>query len=732
MTVEDSLSMIEKEIKRLTPICQAIQKADSVERKLAILNQEIDFQKDIAGHPFIEEFLMHKEWKNHLIIKSLIVLGQAKSIFHHLKALKVSQGHDSYTWLINLVDTLYPVEVFYEPIGGLIGYHLAVIDLIYLNEKADQGSAGKISYSKPKGIDLSKESSEVRKAIREGIERLPELAEIYPVGGAGDRLNLLDEKNNHPLPAAQLLFCGRTLLEGLIRDLQAKEYLYYKLTGQQLITPVVMMTSQEKDNHQHILNICESKHWFGRKQDCFFLFSQPLVPVINHKGEWVLNKPLHLVLKPGGHGVIWKLAVDSGVFEWLTKLGRIKLLVRQINNPIAGTDFSLLAFTGIGLAKNKIFGFASCNRVLNTAEGMNVLVEKREGKHYQYGISNIEYTDFKRKGIKDIPIEAGSSFSAFPANTNILFADLKAVKNVAQKFPIPGMLINMKTLLPCLTYDNQLQHLPAGRLESTMQNIADFLMDTLDHPIQNEDQEGLSTYLTYNDRHKTISVTKKNYVDGQPLSETPEGCFYEVLYNYYDLLKHHCHMHLTPLCEMKDYLKQPLSFYVLLHPAIGPLYQIIGQKIQRGSLAPGAELQLEIAEVLIQDLLLEGSLIVTAESVLGDLKNQLIQYGENSGKCVLKSVSIKNQGIDFKAENHYWKGQIKRKESLRIVIAGNGEFYAENVTFKGDETIEVPSGFRVKAYADGDQVKYQREKISSPTWFWKYSFDKEDKVVLSI
>jgi hypothetical protein len=38
----------------------------------------------------------------------------------------------------------------------------------------------------------------------------------------------------------------------------------------------------------------------------------------------------------------------------------------------------------------------------------------------------------------------------------------------------------------------------------------------------------------------------------------------------------------------------------------------------------------------------------------------------------------------------------------------------------------------VKAYADGDQVKYQREKISSPTWFWKYSFDKEDKVVLSI
>ena len=67
------------------------------------------------------------------------------------------------------------------------------------------------------------------------------------MGGAGDRLRLLDEKTGKPLPAAMLKFCGRTLLEGLLRDLQAREYSFYKLTGKRVITPVALMTSHEKE-----------------------------------------------------------------------------------------------------------------------------------------------------------------------------------------------------------------------------------------------------------------------------------------------------------------------------------------------------------------------------------------------------------------------------------------------------------------------------------------------------
>jgi hypothetical protein len=49
---------------------------------------------------------------------------------------------------------------------------------------------------------------------------LPELGEIYPIGGAGDRLGLVDSDTGESLPAALLPYCGRSLLEGLMRDLQ--------------------------------------------------------------------------------------------------------------------------------------------------------------------------------------------------------------------------------------------------------------------------------------------------------------------------------------------------------------------------------------------------------------------------------------------------------------------------------------------------------------------------------
>ena len=46
------------------------------------------------------------------------------------------------------------------------------------------------------------------------------MGEIYPLGGAGDRLGLVDEATGECLPVAMLPYCSRTLLEGLVRDLQ--------------------------------------------------------------------------------------------------------------------------------------------------------------------------------------------------------------------------------------------------------------------------------------------------------------------------------------------------------------------------------------------------------------------------------------------------------------------------------------------------------------------------------
>jgi len=72
------------------------------------------------------------------------------------------------------------------------------------------------------------------------------------------------------------------------------------------------------------------------------------------KGLWQRNGPLEVVVKPGGHGVLWKLARDQGVLEWFREQGRSATLVRQISNPMAGTDSTLLALAGMGQKMNKV------------------------------------------------------------------------------------------------------------------------------------------------------------------------------------------------------------------------------------------------------------------------------------------------------------------------------------------------------------------------------------------
>ena len=61
------------------------------------------------------------------------------------------------------------------------------------------------------------------------------------------------------------------------------------------------------------------------------LFRQPLVPVVGAEdARWVVPQPLQPMLKPGGHGALWKLMLDTGTFSWLSTNKRQAAIVRQI------------------------------------------------------------------------------------------------------------------------------------------------------------------------------------------------------------------------------------------------------------------------------------------------------------------------------------------------------------------------------------------------------------------
>lgn len=79
------------------------------------------------------------------------------------------------------------------------------------------------------------------------------------------------------------------------------------------------------------MNISVCYFWKLIADGVGFAKMQPLVPAVTAEdGQWIITKPFSLLCKPGGHGVIWKLAYDNGVFQWFYDHGRKGVTVRQV------------------------------------------------------------------------------------------------------------------------------------------------------------------------------------------------------------------------------------------------------------------------------------------------------------------------------------------------------------------------------------------------------------------
>ncbi|KAI5055644.1 hypothetical protein GOP47_0029165 [Adiantum capillus-veneris] len=688
---------------------------------------------------------------------------------HHLERRNLKAGSSQTTsngvgamgsMLKGLIQTLHRIELFYNSIGGIIGYQATALELIkrtaseeashksrQLNGTSHFDKSTTTRFAAPVGPDLARDKDYALQAAAWGLNALPEMGEIYPLGGAGDRLGLVDEVTGECLPVAMLPYCGRTLLEGLIRDLQAREFLHFKVSGKQDIVPVAIMTSAAKKNHQLVTRLCESKGWFGRQKSNFFLFEQPLIPAVAAEdGRWPISEPLVPILKPGGHGVIWKLASDKGVFDWFFKKGRKAAIVRQISNPIAATDVTLLALAGVGHRHNKKFGFASCERKVGAAEGVNVLIERSTKNGWEYAITCIEYTEFNKLGIPDVPVSPGSMQAQYPANTNVLYVDLPSVEKIASSpscQSLPGMILNLKKPIVYEDYLGATHRTYAGRVECTMQNVADFLLNKFSSRMKPAQHDSLDTFVVYNQRRKVTSSAKRQRKPADfSLHQTPDGSFLDVTRNAHELLTS-CNMEMPMIESIECYLEFGPPFIALLHPAIGPLWSITQQKIHGGGLTRGSELQLEIAEIFWRDVQLDGSLLVLAENIVGSMEEcengeKMLLYGKRCGRCKLERVSIQNKGVDWNSkDNIYWQHKVSRLESTKIVLHGHSEFEAQDVILQGSHTFEVPDGFRMRVMHGSEGIVRDLHPLpvgasASGSWQWQYKLQDRGYVKLDM
>lgn len=730
-------TIVEK-LKKTLEICESLLSelsTKTIKEKIAILKAKKNVETFLEKKNTFTNFLRKESTKNQYVIFCLIAIGQEKILFHFEKQSVIDKKYFS-----KLIKTLYEVENFYNTLGGIIGYHRTVISMLLQKKNTSEKNSIPEKYFAPPVIDIRKLNIDVRKAIRIGIDNIATCGELYAIGGAGDRLQLKNEVTGECLPAALLPFLGRNLLFGLIRDVEAKEFLQHRLFKISHCIPIAFMTSMEKNNRTHIENICRKHNWFGRGENNFRFFNQPQVPIISENGDWLSQNGFELLLKPGGHGVIWKQANDKKILDWFIEKKISRLLVRQINNPMAGIDYGILATVGYGILNKKSYGVLSCDRLVNSSEGTNVLCERKTDQFYKYGITNIEYTEFSEKGIEDVPKEEGSRYSSFPANTNIIIIELEALKYAINKLPIPGLILNLKTSFKHFNDKDDYKEILGGRLESSMQNIADAFFIECPNKIIDKTELELKTFLTYNTRRKTIAVTKNNANQNTIQPETPIGTHYEMLRNYHDLLKNHCKIELSPFASEHEYIQKGPSIIADFHPAIGPLWEIISQKIRKGKFSYGAEFILEIADVNIESLSLSGSLIIEATHITGKRNsNGEIVDSNYTGKCTLKNIKVENCGFlpfhnntDKSKKNIYWSNKIQRKESMHIILHGNAEFHASNVTFKGNHVIEVFEGTIVVAHEKNGKIHFEKKYIDNSTWNWNYHFDNNNHIQLTL
>ena len=114
------------------------------------------------------------------VIKATFAIRQGERIFDIPLTIPDPVSHYR-----RLLDDLLAIDLFYQDLGGIVGYQCLVLSLLAKPEEELEET----TFQPPEGIDLSNDHDpKVRHAILEGIRNQKEMAEFYPVGGAADRL----------------------------------------------------------------------------------------------------------------------------------------------------------------------------------------------------------------------------------------------------------------------------------------------------------------------------------------------------------------------------------------------------------------------------------------------------------------------------------------------------------------------------------------------------------------
>lgn len=616
-------------------LVQQIQNIRSVKDKIEMLktlfkdDKERDSLKRRLASIDLPEFGRYIVWAFYL-------LGQV-----HIVDFLLDTDKKLFSKRVRLIDRLQKLENLYEKQGGCLGYHLEFSKCLNQKKKYNFEKFSSCSF-----LELSSLSQqEISFHVFLGIQTLLETGLCLLAGGRAERF--FDSSSERSM--ASLKFFKKSLLERVLEDIEGLEILYEKFFHRSLTIPLIIMVSSS-------ISLEDSCFIEIKKKDRYLngflkILVQSDFPVISSEGLFLLDNG-ELITLPGGHGMLWREAYQQGYFQYFKNLGIKHILIRQINNPLAGLDKNLLLLLGISCAENKSFGVISCPKDVRYSEGSWVKVSDKETSAH----INVEYVDF--------PYLDSRLLEKAPANTNILYFNLEKNWETLSQLPVFEPILNMKTFVTKNCAKEK--QLVGGRLECLIQDFTKFLKDATD--------ENPSVLILNSSRETVISSIKKPLKES--CLETPEKAFFDYT-NCSRKLLELCHIILPERRSWKNFLTLGPEFIFEYQPSLGPIYALIQKKIFQGNFFEHSVIELNITDVFFRNISVSGHFIVSSSF---------------SGKCFLKNVKIENQGSFFENPKESWKGELCTTECLKISLDEGSKIYAENVLLQGNLHIDVPKG----------------------------------------
>jgi len=478
--------------------------------------------------------------------------------------------------------------------GGIKRYIQKARELL-IKSKHGVSSFSDMMVEAPEGHNLVPGTQEMLAAEKDGYAHMHTCAFVLVAGGLGERLGYSGIKV--ALPAE--ITTGRSFLHYYIENILALESTCDMAPGQHL--PLIIMTSE--DTHQKTLDLLTRNNYFNAEPSQIILVMQEQVPALRDaSGNLATNPddPFHIMTKPHGHGDVHTLLYSKGLAQKLVEQGYKWIYFFQDTNSLS---FKTLPAT-LGLSTRHDYDVNTMSVPRKSGDACGALLKFRRPDGSVL-INNVEYNEvqglLQSLGLPDHDEATGQS--PYPGNTNqILFklstylSCLGESKGAVPEFINPKYSDETKTAFAAPT-----------RLECMMQDLPKLMTDP-----------NVRVGHTMTERWISYSPVKSNLKQGAVLSSsglppmtasTGETDLYQA--NRALLRLSGMTVHDAPTHTFNGIAISP-GPRVIFSPSFAVGIGDVIHKVKHGSMSARSTLIVSGPDVCIENLDLDGTLIVRA------------------------------------------------------------------------------------------------------------------------